>query len=79
MCHPPQSVNIVEKILNDFKSGKENKAVFWISNYKGRFVYIDYTALRSSDNEYLGVIEMTQDITDLRKLEGDRRLLSYSS
>jgi len=79
MCHPPQSVNIVEKILNDFKSGKENKATFWISNYRGRFVYIDYTALRSSDNEYLGVIEMTQDITDLRKLEGDRRLLSYSS
>jgi len=78
MCHPPQSVNIVEQILNDFKSGKENKAAFWISNYKGRFVYIDYTALRSSDNEYLGVIEMTQDITDLRNLEGDRRLLSYS-
>ena len=79
MCHPPQSVRIVERILSDFKSGKENKAAFWISNYKGRFVYIDYTALRSSDNEYLGVIEMTQDITDLRKLEGDRRLLSYSS
>ena len=78
MCHPPQSVHIVERILNDFKSGKENKAAFWISNYRGRFVYIDYTALRSSDNEYLGVIEMTQDITDLRKLEGDRRLLSYS-
>ena len=79
MCHPPQSVRIVERIINDFKSGKENKAAFWISNYRGRFVYIDYTALRSSDNEYLGVIEMTQDITDLRKLEGDRRLLSYSS
>lgn len=79
MCHPPQSVHIVEQIINDFKSGKENKASFRISNFKGRFVCIDYTALRSPDGEYLGVIEITQDITDLRKLEGDQRLLSYAS
>lgn len=79
MCHPPHSVHIVEQIINDFKSGKENKAAFWISNFKGRFVYIDYTALRGKDDEYLGVIEITQDITDLRALEGDQRLLSYSS
>jgi DUF438 domain-containing protein len=79
MCHPPHSVHIVEQIISDFKSGKENKAAFWISNFKGRFVHIEYTALRGTDNEYLGVIEVTQDITDLRKLEGDRRLLSYSS
>ncbi len=79
MCHPPQSVHIVEQIINDFKSGKENKAAFWISNFRGRFVYIEYTALRSNDNEYLGIIEVTQDITDLRKLEGDQRLLSYST
>lgn len=79
MCHPPQSVNIVEKILDDFKSGKENKAAFWLSNFKGRFVYIEYVALRSSEGEYLGVMETTQDITELRKLEGDQRLLSYTS
>ncbi len=79
MCHPPHSVHIVEQIINDFKSGKENKAAFWISNFKERFVYIEYTALRSKENEYLGIIEVTQDITDLRKLEGDQRLLSYSS
>lgn len=78
MCHPPQSVHIVEDILTHFKMGKENKAVFWISNYKGRFIHIEYTALRSPDNEYLGVIEVTQDITALRKLEGDKRLLSYT-
>ena len=78
MCHPPQSVHIVERIISDFKSGKENKAVFWISNFKGRFIYIEYTALRSSNNEYLGIIEVTQDITDLQKLEGDRRLLSWA-
>jgi len=79
MCHPPHSVHIVEQIINDFKSGKENKAAFWISNFKGRFVYIEYTALRSPDNEYLGIIEVTQDITDLRELKDDQRLLSYSS
>ncbi len=78
MCHPPHSVHIVEQIIDDFKTGKENKAAFWISNFKGRFVHIDYTALRGQDGEYLGVIEITQDITDLRKLEGDQRLLSYS-
>lgn len=78
MCHPPGSVNIVEQIINDFKSGKENKARFWLSNFMGRFVVIDYVALRSKDGEYLGVVETTQDITELRALEGDQRLLSYT-
>ncbi len=78
MCHPPGSVHIVEQILNDFKSGKENKAVFWMSSFmKTRFVYIEYTAVRSNEGEYLGVVEVTQDITRLRQLEGDQRLLSY--
>ncbi len=79
MCHPPHSVHIVEQIINDFKEGKENRASFWISNFKGRFVFIDYIALRGKDDEYLGVVEITQDITDLRALEGDQRLLSYSA
>lgn len=78
LCHPPGSVHIVEQIIADFKSGKENKAAFWISNFKGLFAYIEYTALRSNEGEYLGVMEVTQDITELRKLEGDQRLLSYS-
>lgn len=78
LCHPPGSVNIVEQILEDFKSGKENQAKFWLSNFMGRFVYIEYTALRGKDNEYLGVIEVTQDITEFRKLQGDQRLLSYT-
>lgn len=78
LCHPPGSVNIVEQILEDFKSGKENQAKFWLSNFMGRFVYIEYTALRGKENEYLGVIEVTQDITEFRKLEGDQRLLSYT-
>lgn len=78
LCHPPGSVHIVEQIIADFKSGKENKAAFWVSNFKGLFAYIEYTALRSKEGEYLGVMEVTQDITELRKLEGDQRLLSYS-
>ena len=78
LCHPPGSVHIVEQIISDFKSGKENKATFWISSFMGRFALIEYTALRDSDNEYLGVMEVTQDITDIKKLEGDQRLLSYT-
>jgi DUF438 domain-containing protein len=77
MCHPPSSVHIVEQILNDFKSGKENSAAFWIS-MQGRFIYIEYFALRDNNNLYQGTIEFTQDLTKLRKLEGEQRLLSYS-
>lgn len=76
MCHPPSSVHIVEQILSDFKSGKENSAAFWIS-MQGRFVYIEYFALRDKSSSYLGTIEFTQDLTKLRKLEGEQRLLSY--
>lgn len=77
-CHPPSSVDVVERILSDFKSGKQNKAEFWI-NFRGRFVHIAYHALRGRQNEYLGTLEVTQDLTDLRALEGERRILSYDS
>ena len=77
MCHPPGSVHIVEQIIDDFKSGRENKAMFWMSNFLGRFIYIEYSAVRNAEGEYLGVVEFTQDITALRKLEGYQRLLSY--
>jgi uncharacterized protein len=76
LCHPPSSVHVVEQILSDFKSGKESSAKFWI-NIHGRFVYIEYLALRDKEGEYLGTIEFTQDLTELRKLEGQQRLLSY--
>ena len=77
MCHPPSSVHVVEQILSDFKSGKENSAAFWIS-MQGKFIYIEYFALRDKNNEYMGTIEFTQDLTKLRKLEGEQRLLSYT-
>lgn len=75
-CHPPSSVHIVEKILDDFRSGKQGKTSFWI-NFQGKFVHISYYALRDEKNEYLGTLEVTQDLTELRKLEGERRILEY--
>jgi len=75
-CHPPSSVGTVERILNDFKSGKENKAAFWI-NMKGKFIYISYYAVRDKESNYLGTLEVTQDLTELRSLEGERRILEY--
>jgi uncharacterized protein len=78
MCHPPSSVSIVEKILSDFKSGKENSAAFWLT-IQGKFIYIEYFALRDASGSYLGTIEFTQDLTKMRQLTGEQRLLSYSS
>lgn len=77
MCHPPSSVHVVDQIIADFRSGKENSAAFWI-NMQGRFIYIEYFAMRGKEGDYLGTIEFTQDLTQLRKLEGDQRLLSYT-
>ncbi len=76
MCHPPSSVHVVEQILADFRSGKENSAAFWI-NFRERFIYIEYFALRGKNGEYLGTVEITQDLTDQKKLNGEQRLLSY--
>jgi uncharacterized protein len=78
MCHPPSSVNTVEQILEDFKSGRQSSAAFWI-NFQGRFIYIDYFALRGEDGAYLGTMEFTQDLTKLRELKGEQRLLSYGT
>ncbi len=77
-CHPPHSVAIVEQILEDFKSGKESKADFWI-NLHGQFIYINYYALRGEAGEYLGTLEASQNLTSLRKLEGEKRILSYEN
>jgi hypothetical protein len=77
MCHPPSSVHVVEQILNDFRSGKENSAAFWINMHE-RFIYIEYFAMHGKDGEYQGTIEFTQDLTNVRKLEGEQRLLSYA-
>ncbi len=78
LCHPPGSVHIVEKILEDFKSGKASHAPFWI-NMKGRFILIEYYALRDEKGEYMGTLEVSQDLTEARSLDGEQRILSYGS
>jgi hypothetical protein len=75
-CHPPQSVAVVDRILSDFRSGSRDVAEFWIT-LQGRFVHIRYFAVRDPRGEYLGTLEVTQDLTQLRALEGERRLLEY--
>jgi uncharacterized protein len=76
-CHPPKSVDTVLKILEEFKKGNKNEASFWI-NYKERLIYIRYFAVRDNDKKYRGVIEMSQDITDIKKIEGEQRLLDWN-
>lgn len=73
-CHPPQSVDRVNKILDSFKNGSRDLAEFWI-NYRGRFVYIRYFAVRDVEGKYLGTLEVSQDITHIKELKGERRLL----
>ncbi len=77
-CHPPSSAHVVEKILDDFKSGQEDHAAFWIT-LKDRFIHIEYFALRGQEGEYLGTLEVSQDLTEKRKLEGERRLVQYEN
>jgi uncharacterized protein len=75
-CHPPASAHIVDKILEDFKSGRQSRAPFWI-NLGGKFIHIEYFALRNEKGEYLGTLEVSQNLTEYRQLEGEQRILSY--
>jgi len=77
LCHPPGSVHIIEKILEDFKSGAASHAPFWIQ-MQGKFVHIEYFALRDENGEYLGTLEVSQDLSNARSLEGEKRILSYT-
>ena len=75
-CHPPKSVHMVTEILEAFKSGKRDKAEFWLE-LGGRFIHIQYLALRDAHGKYLGCLEVGQDATRLRALTGQRRLLEW--
>jgi hypothetical protein len=75
-CHPPASAHIVDKIIEDFRSGRQTRAPFWI-NMKGKMIHIEYFALRNESGEYLGTLEVSQDLTGYRALEGEQRILSY--
>ena len=73
-CHPPASLHRVQRILDDFRAGRRDVAEFWIQ-MQGRFVHIRYFALRDEQGEYQGTLEVVQDVTDIRALEGERRWL----
>lgn len=75
-CHPPKSLAMVERILQEFKAGNRDEASFWI-DMSSRFLLIRYHAVRDSEGAYRGCLEVTQDVTDIRGLEGERRLLDW--
>lgn len=75
-CHPPRSVDTVEKILSSFKSGSKNEAEFWI-RMAGKFIHIRYFAVRDSEGKYRGCLEVSQDVTHIRELAGQKRLLDW--
>ncbi|MGY5857820.1 MAG: DUF438 domain-containing protein [Candidatus Thorarchaeota archaeon] len=74
LCHPQNSVHVVEEILNDFRDGKRDSAEFWI-NLGGKTIHIRYFAVRDDEGEYLGCLEVSQDITEIMKIMGEKRLL----
>ncbi|MTI79417.1 MAG: DUF438 domain-containing protein [Firmicutes bacterium] len=75
-CHPSSSVHVVEKIVDQFKKGTKDEAEFWLQ-LKGRFIHIRYFPIRDKLGNYRGVIEVAQDVTDIRALEGENRLLDW--
>ncbi len=75
MCHPPQSVHVVEAIVEDFRSGRKDHEDFWIRMGEN-FVYIRYFAVRNKEGKFLGTLEVTQNIKPITELEGEKRLRS---
>ena len=76
LCHPQKSVHIVNRIIEAFTTGKKDTAEFWIT-MNNRLIHIRYFAVRDKDKKYLGTLEVTQDLTDLKKIEGEKRLLDW--
>ncbi len=77
-CHHPDSVHIIYPILEDLRAGLRDTAEFWIQTRPkqgSRFIHIRYFAVRSPQGKFPGTLEVTQDVTDIRRLEGERRLL----
>ncbi len=73
-CHPRDSLDKVNQVVSELKSGKRKAAEFWI-DFKGRKAYIRYFAVRDKEGKYRGVLEVSQDITDIQKITGQKRLL----
>jgi PAS domain S-box-containing protein len=75
-CHPPESIHVVEKIIQSFRKGEKDNASFWI-NIKGKYILIQYFAVRNETNAYKGVIEVSQEISEIKMIEGEKRLLDW--
>lgn len=73
-CHPPKSLHLVNKIIQEMKEGKRDEATFWI-HFQNMYLFIAYYAVRNQNGEYQGVVEMVLDMKPLRELEGEKRLL----
>ncbi|MEM2910604.1 MAG: PAS domain-containing protein [Nitrososphaerota archaeon] len=76
LCHSEKSASMVNRILEAFKKGEKDMADFWM-NINGRLMYVMYIAVRNKDGNYLGTLEVAQDITDIKKIEGEKRLLDW--
>lgn len=77
VCHPKKYVPLMEQVINDFKSGAQSHARFWRQDHQGKFICIDYYAMRNAAGVFIGSLEVVQDVTDIRKLEGDRNEVLY--
>ncbi len=75
-CHPPKSAHIVEALLDDFKAGRKDTEEFWIQ-FRDKYVYIRYFAVRSESNEYIGTLEFTQNISPIQAIQGEKRIMSH--
>jgi DUF438 domain-containing protein len=78
LCHPQKSVHIVSKIVESFKAGRKDVAEFWIT-LNNRLIHIRYFAVRDKERKYLGTLEVTQDLTEIKKIEGQKRLLDWEA
>jgi len=76
-CHPHESVHVVEHIVEAFRKGEKDKASFWIQ-MKGEFIMIQYFAVRDEQGTYKGVVEVSQEITEIRNIQGEKRLLDWT-
>lgn len=75
-CHPPESVDVVNRIIKSFKSGEKEKAHFWLKLGE-KFVLIQYFAVRDTNQNYRGVLEVSQEISEIQRLSGEKKLLDW--
>jgi uncharacterized protein len=76
-CHPARSVDTVTKIIDSFKTHKKNRAEFWLNSHD-RMLYVRFFAVRAAEGKYLGTVEVVQDITEIQRLQGEKRLLDWT-